>query len=289
VRRRVAADFRPQDINLAVATTLTVARVLGAYADKVVVIGGFVPYLLVPQAGFGSDDAHIGTGDLDIVLHLGLLDEQAYKSVAELLRESDFEPDQKPDTGAMVPQRWVAPGSDGMAIVEFLLPYASEQPPEKWVQNLEADFAAFLLPGGELAFQDAQRITVAGRDLRGAYVQRAMNVCGPASFLVLKAHAHVNRDKPKDAYDIDYVIAKLPGGNAEIVRAFGALTRNHIVDSAIVALAKAFATLDGSGPVDVAVFLGDAENEGLKRDVSARVLDLLQDLEEAGVVTPQGA
>ncbi len=199
-----AVDYTPQDVQLAKATYLTLARLLGDHADSLVVIGGFVPYLLVPQEGRDADHAHIGTTDLDVVLHLGLLDDEAYKTIAELMRESEFEPDTKPETGKRVPQRWVAPGTGGKAIVEFLLP-----PPEgrtvekKRVKNLEGDFAAFLLPGGQLAFADAKRVPIQGRDLRGAVVERSMQVCGPASFLVLKALAHENRDKRKDAYDID--------------------------------------------------------------------------------------
>jgi hypothetical protein len=283
VSHRFAADYSAQDVALAKATYLTVARVLGDHADTLVVVGGFVPYLLVPQEGLGVDDAHIGTADLDIVLHIGLLDEEAYKSVSELMRESEFEPDKKPDTGALVPQRWVAPGSGGKAIVEFLIPPSKDQEPNKWVKNLERDFAAFLLPGGELAFQDARTIDVSGVDLRRAQVIRAMQVCGPASFLVLKALAHKKRDKPKDAYDINYLVSKLPGGNAKIIDAFRALGPSEVVEEALGILAAAFETLDSSGPVDVAIFLGDAENEDIRRDVSARVLDLLQDLEEARV------
>jgi len=75
----------------------------------------------------------------------------------------------------------------------------------------------------------------------------------------------------------------LPGGNKEIVEALTSLEFLEVVAAALEILAKAFATLDSSGPVDVASFLGDEGNENLKRDVSARVLDLLADLEDAGV------
>ncbi len=47
---RLAADYGPQDIELAKATYLTVARVLGAHADNLVVVGGFVPYSYGPRS-----------------------------------------------------------------------------------------------------------------------------------------------------------------------------------------------------------------------------------------------
>jgi len=284
MNKRLAADYTAQDVELAQQTYLTLARVLGDYSDELVVIGGFVPYLLVPQESLDADEAHIGTADLDIVLHLRLLNAEAYKQVSELLRESEFEPDDKLETGAVVPQRWVAPGTSGRAIVEFLLPPTEEEPLKKRVKNLEEDFAAFLLPGGDLAFEDARKIDVSGGDLRGASVTRSMQVCGPASFLVLKALAHANRDKPKDAYDIDYLVARIPGGNATIVEAFERLPDSELVWDALERLERAFAKLDSSGPVDVAEFIGDPGNDELQRDVSARVSNLLQDLREAGAM-----
>ncbi|MCB9741710.1 MAG: hypothetical protein H6741_02280 [Alphaproteobacteria bacterium] len=282
----LAGDYTPAERQLALSTYLSLARILGDFTDQLVVIGGLVPSLLVPQAALDQDRRHIGTADVDVVLHLGLLDDEAYKSIAELMRASGFKPDTKPDTGARVPQRWVAPGTGGRAVVEFLLPPPDGDSSKKRVKNLEGDFAAFLLPGGELAFRDARQVELTGRDLRGAKVTRAMNVCGPASFLVLKARAHVRRDKPKDAYDIHYLVQGLPGGHEEIVQAFRTLGPSPLVEEGLRTLAQAFESLDASGPVDVATFLGEPEDEDLRQDASGHVLSLLDALEVAGLYAP---
>lgn len=272
---RVASGYRPEDVDLVLSLYLTVARVLGDYAEDLVVIGGLVPYLLIPQETLEAADRHVGTGDLDLVLEVTLLKEERYKEIAVLLRGSGFAPEKKADTGAQRLQRWVAPGTAGKGIIEFLIPPLDNKARPGTIQHLSGDFGAIILHAGELAFLDRISREVSGTNLQGAKDTRAMWVCGPAAFLVLKAFAHRRRNEPKDAYDIDYLVAGYPGQPASILDRFDLLRGRPGVSEAMELLRNAFHGIDSTGPVDVASFLETTGDENFRRDVAGRLLDFL--------------
>jgi hypothetical protein len=253
---RVASGYRPEDVELVRSLYLTVARVLGVYTADLTVIGGYVPHLLIPQTDLLLAKKHVGTVDLDLVLELAILDDERYKEIAALLRASGFEPDVKKETGARILQRWIAPGTDGKGSIEFLMPPAPEDEGKfkpGQIKKLEGDFGAIVLRAGKLAFRDRVEIEVSGTNLQGAKDTRTMGICGPAAFVVLKAFAHHLRDKPKDAYDLDYLLELYPGSPDSIVERFDLLADAEHVPDAIAILRGAFATLDHTGPVDVGV------------------------------------
>jgi hypothetical protein len=104
--RRFHVDYSPEDVALVRAATLSIFRILGALAEELAIVGGFVPYLLIDQEGLQEDEAHPGTQDLDLVLQLTLLDEERYKVVSKCLRESGFHAVEKAP-GKHRLQQWV--------------------------------------------------------------------------------------------------------------------------------------------------------------------------------------
>lgn len=90
------------------AACLTVAVTLGALMDRLCIVGGLVPSLLIdrelgpePETGAG----HPGTNDLDVGLAVALLDDKQYTEIGERLRREGFEPDRN-EQGNPTPQRW---------------------------------------------------------------------------------------------------------------------------------------------------------------------------------------
>jgi hypothetical protein len=73
---RTAAGYRREHVNAVYATCLYVATVLGNLMDDLLIVaGGFVPFLIVPQDNLPvGTDPHVGTEDLDLGLSLALLD-----------------------------------------------------------------------------------------------------------------------------------------------------------------------------------------------------------------------
>lgn len=276
--RRVLADYSPDDVALVRAATLSIFRILGAIAEELTIVGGFVPYLLIDQQEIDPDEAHPGTEDLDLVLQLTLLDEERYKEVSKCLRASDFHAAEKAP-GIHRLQQWVYRQDGVEIIVEFLIPPAPEDRGKLKagkIKKLEKDFGALITRGAHLVGLDRVQIEIEGRTLRNAKGRCTVWVCGPAAFLVLKAFALVGRDKLKDAFDLHYVLHHYPGGLPAVFDRMRPLLEDPDTQAALTILADEFATLEHTGPRDVATFVGDLDDEGLRQDVSARVLDFLK-------------
>mgnify|MGYP006896982454 CR=1 FL=1 len=90
------ADYSPEMTFRIRKATLTVATILGDYIDDLVVVGGLVPSLLIPQTELSAGaENHAGTLDLDLGLNLAILNDQRYKGIAQHLRRAGFYPDTK--------------------------------------------------------------------------------------------------------------------------------------------------------------------------------------------------
>ena len=93
--RPTAADYDDSATRLIERCLLHIATVLGdLMQDSVVVVGGLVPRLLMPQGTLPYGTAvHPGTTDLDLGLRLTLLVEERYRNISRRLREAGFEMD----------------------------------------------------------------------------------------------------------------------------------------------------------------------------------------------------
>lgn len=86
-----AAGYPPGQGELVRRTCLYVVTKLGDLVDDLVVVGGLVPALLIQQDQ--TNEAHVGTMDLDVGLTLALLEDERYAALAERLRRAGFSPD----------------------------------------------------------------------------------------------------------------------------------------------------------------------------------------------------
>ena len=70
---RLASEYRSEYVDLVRSLCLYVATKLGDLLDELVIVGGLVPHLIVDQSALPLDvEAHVGTMDLDVGLHLAL-------------------------------------------------------------------------------------------------------------------------------------------------------------------------------------------------------------------------
>jgi len=74
-------DYSSDQVQAARSVLLELVRLLGEYRDHVVVVGGWVPQLILPAGSI----QHVGSIDVDLALdHRALLD-AGYATVQELL------------------------------------------------------------------------------------------------------------------------------------------------------------------------------------------------------------
>ena len=98
--------------------------------------------------------------------------------------------------------------------------------------------------------------------------------------VILKALAMGQRDKPKDAYDIDYVLRHVGIEQVAVgIAAFGALDP---VIKALAILAEKFSSIDAIGPTSVVLYRrvrrGSPEADQLQALAYARVDQLVRRL-----------
>src|SRR6187549_2242987 len=102
----VVAGYSSSAAQLVSAASLYIATKLGDLHDDVVIVGGLVPSLIVPQSQLPADrPPHVGTLDVDLGLAVGVLDLERYHELRVRLQNAGFEPDIN-DAGKLTSQRW---------------------------------------------------------------------------------------------------------------------------------------------------------------------------------------
>ena len=269
-----AAGYGRRQTELVRATCLYVATKLGDIMDEMVVVGGLVPSLLVKQEVLPHGvDAHVGTMDLDMGLTVALLEEGRYRTLTERLRRAEFEQDIS-GRGHPTRQRWRINGRERIT-VDFLIPPSLPDDLGGALRNIEPDFAAIIAPGLHLAFQDRERVEVAGVTIFGERATRTISVCGPGAYVVLKSLAFRFRGENKDAYDLYYVVRNYGAGVDDVASRLTPLLDDPSAIEAMRILREDFGDHDDIGPRRVADFLMRTPDDDLQADVVGFVRELL--------------
>ena len=244
-----ASDYKREDLELVRQTCLYVATKLGDLLDDLVVVGGLVPSLLIPDESLpAGEDVHIGTTDLDLGLSLALLDTKRYEDLSLRLYRADFKPDEN-EEGNPTLQRWkIAPTTDLKVTLDFLIPPSLAADKGGDLRNIQKDLAAVITPGLRLAFRDKQKVSLKGFTLLGEKANRDIWVCGPGAFVVLKALAFDQRGENKDAYDLYFVIRNYGRSIDDVCRCISPLLKEVETKKAFAILNRDFLEPDGIGP-----------------------------------------
>lgn len=282
-RPRTASGYRPEWLEWARSLCLELATILGGFLEEdVTIVGGLVPPLLIPEDELGEGvEPHPGTMDVDAALSIALLDESRYAALSERLRQAGFRPG-RTEEGHVTRQTWVIPinGDEEMEL-EFLIGPPSEEAEPGTLQDLEGDFAAWIMPGMQLSFSDRERITMSGQTLRGEEVESTyIWVAGAGAFVVLKALAFGDRGFNKDAYDLYYVVRNYGQGIEDVAGRLIPLLSDPVAQEALDILRSRFRTAESIGPMRAAAFLGREDDDELRADVRGFVMDLVDSCDE---------
>lgn len=271
-----ASEYRKEQTELVRQTCLYVATKLGDLIDEIVVVGGLVPSLLIPKESVArGEDMHVGTMDLDLGLSLALLDAERYEELTLRLRRAGFGPDVN-ESGNLTFQRWkIEPSGHPKVTVDFVIQASLNEKGGK-IRHIEKDFAAVITPGLHLAFQDRQRISLAGRTILGEKASREVWVCGPGAFVVLKVLAFGTRGENKDAYDIYYVLRNYGSSVDDLLEHLNRILHEQETQQALKMLRRDFHESDSVGARRVAEFMYRSPNPEMQADVAGFVRELLR-------------
>ena len=195
------------------AAERALVRVVHHYGSRpeFVVLGGLVPELLCA----GSPLRHAGTTDIDVQVNIEIGSGAANTARLErALRNAEFEPDDERVW------RWID-ATTARTVVKFeLLADLDDEAAGTTIQFAGcSQLGAVNLRGTGFAARDVVVQQLSAR-VGGVHYSVDVNVTGLAGFLLAKTAAAYSRRKPKDWYDIAFVLLHNDsGGPAEAARA----------------------------------------------------------------------
>ena len=252
---RNEADYSERQTAAARRVLVDVGQALASFVDCLVVVGGWTPDLLLPDA----EEQHVGSIDVDLALDAAKLKDGRYAQLIKLLLdtkryragEKDFQ---------LVVDVDLKDGEKPLQVeVEFLAP--KEVKLKKNKPKLLADFRVLQVEACSEAFHNPVELKIPGQNVRGATNTVTLRVASLADFLVMKAHAIGGRDKPKDTYDFCYCLEHFPAGMNKLAESWKNRAGEKNIVKAIEILREKFATVGAFGPQQLVEFHSAPDSE----------------------------
>jgi hypothetical protein len=267
-------DYTADAVEAARQVMLEVARVLGEYSQSIVIVGGWVPELLLAATGA----KHIGSNDVDIAINHRKITDAGYRTIREHLTKRGYYQTDQPFVFFRVVN---VNGRDITVHLDLLSGEYGGNAGHR-AHQLVQDVLPRKLRGCDLAFEMNSEIELKGTLPGGAKDSARIRVAGIVPFIIMKAMAMAERMKEKDAWDICFCLTHFPGGLEALADLFRPHLANGLVKEGLMKIREKFASPDHVGPLWVADFdeLTDAEARALRqREAYERVAALLKKLE----------
>jgi len=245
---RQHADYSNRQVQAAHRVLVDVGQVLAQFVDCFVVVGGWIPELLLAS----KDDPHIGSIDVDLALDAAKLADGRYAELLKLLLDT-----KRYRKGAKQFQLVVDVDlKDGDRVIEVELEFLApkEINLKKNKPKLLGDFRILQADGCGAAFHAPVELKLPGRNVRGAQNSVRLRVASLADFLVMKAHAIGGREKPKDTYDLCYCLERFPDGIEKLALAWKSRLDQRDINNAVEILREKFERVDAFGPQQLVEF-----------------------------------
>lgn len=254
---RHEADYADRQVQAARRVLVDVGQVLASFDDAVVVVGGWVPDLLLPN----TVPSHIGSIDVDLALDAAKLGDGRYAQLLKLLLDTGRYSKGDKDFQLVAT---VDPGDGEVPVrvdVEFLAPddVKLTRNPTKLIEG----FRVLRFPAFAAAFTSPVNVELAGAMVSGAANTVHLRVASLPDFLIMKGHAIGGRDKPKDVYDLCYCLDEFPDAIEVVAANWRQRKTDTLVIGAVEILQEKFKTVDHYGPQQLAIFhSGGSPDEG---------------------------
>ncbi len=264
-------DYTAEAVEAARSVLLELSRLLGEYHDGIVIVGGWVPELLLG----GAAKPHVGSLDVDVALNHKLLREAGYKTIRALLLSRGYTQAEQP----FIFHRSVQVAGRTIEVeVDFLAGEEAGTGRSHRTQVVQ-DMRPRKAPGCDLAIELATEVPLEGSLPDGGRDSARVRVSSIVPFLVMKGIALSARLKEKDAWDIYYCVRYYPGGLDRLATEFQPHLCQDLVQEGLAKIAEKFASPDHIGPRFVADFeeLTDSDERALlQRDAFERVQALIE-------------
>ena len=261
-------DYTAEAVEAAKSVLIELTHLLGEYRDNIVLIGGWVPELLIPQKPL----PHVGSIDIDLALNHLRIREEGYRLIEELLTSRGYY--QEPDKQPFIFFRNVPFGDSFIKVQVDLLSGEYEGTGKAHRTQAVQGMKARKARGCDLAFEMVREVDLEGEIPGGGLDRVTVRIASIVPFLVMKGMALDDRLKEKDAWDIYYCLLAYPGGIDALVEEFRPHLSHGLVREGLRKIATHFSSLKSIGPKFVADFeeAGDPEEaERIVRDAYERI------------------
>lgn len=248
-------DYAAEAVAAARSVLVELVQLLGEFRDQLVVVGGWVPVLLLA----GAREAHVGTLDIDLAVDFQRLPEASYTTLLRALTSRGYRQDDRQPFRFFrdVPVSGRAPI---VVEVDLLAGEYGGTGPGHRTQPAQ-DTRVRKARGCDLVFADPRTVTIEGELPGGGRLAVTCRVAAIVPWLVMKGMALADRLKEKDAYDVSYCVRAYPGGPARLAEEFRPYLRHSLVREGLGKIRAAFLSPDHAGPRWVADFLDVTDAE----------------------------
>ena len=269
---RSSRDYNEGQKEAAHRILIELVNLFDEYRDDIRIVGGWVPDLMFPNEG------HIGSVDVDMLInHLNLKD-AGYQTMSRILQKNGYV--QNADKYFSFTKNVIIDGKLYPVDVDILAGKYGGTSDEKGGQHIQG-LKALKATGGNYAFEfEPQVIDVQAKRPDGAIDSARVNVVAIVPYIIMKTAA-LGRGKPKDAYDIYFLIRHYKNGAKELAQLFRDCGDVKLIQDMKDKLSKKFGSPNHAGPVDVAAFMDLEDNDEIdfvKRDAYEQVQALIENI-----------
>lgn len=267
-------DYSKELVRAARSVLLELMHLLGEYWENIVLVGGWVPDILLNC----KEDPHIGSSDVDLALNHRKLRDEGYKSIQALLLGRGYIQGKQP---FMFNRTVMIEGNEITVQVDLLSGEYQGTGKSHRHQKIQGGLAR-KTRGCDLVFDNPIVATIEGELPGGARDTVKVRVASIVPFLVMKGMALDERLKEKDAWDIYYCVQNYPGDLDQLIGEFRPHLEHGLVKEGLEKIAKHFGSEKHVGPRFVADFeeiTEPEEREIRERDAYEKVRYFLEKLE----------
>jgi hypothetical protein len=256
-------DYDKNTVEAAKSVLIELLKLLDKYKDKILVVGGSVPSLLINN----SEEPHIGTIDINFTLNHKNLVNSDFVKIKQILINNGFKVGRKPCT--------YIKNCNGIEIqIDFLY---GKHPNNRVAKNKNLGIEPLYISACNLAFEIGPT-KVSITDGNSKIQVPCISI---ATFVIMKGVALGKRQKEKDAYDIYYCLKHYPDGIDKMVKDLELYKKNETVQECVKCIPKFFDSADGKGPKWIADFeaiIDQGEREIIERNAYEKVKHFLDKL-----------
>lgn len=267
-------SYGKKETELCLSVLLELHTILGEFRDKIVLVGGWIPYFLMVE----HQSEHVGSLDIDMAIALHDKTEQTYQTILRALSKRGYIEGKQPFQFF----RPITSDSDTQLVIEIDLltgEYGGTGKTHR-TQSVQ-DVRARKARGCDLVFDHYQMVKVSGTMPDGSTNEINIKIANAVSFLTMKGMAIWDRMKEKDAYDIYFTVLHYPGGLSELIKIFEPHKNNTLVKEGLGKIKAKFKSINSPGPVWITKFENietPEEIDRVKRDAFERINTFLDAL-----------